>query len=232
MLTNKYTQGWATCSRQLASTVADIRKSLQELLHSLPRWRDETGAVARACTVQLLIAPASVLNKIQAAARYFHRILTLVRCIVSCKDLLYIGDLWSHTVWVQDRDPKAYQLYLQLPDGSTFFGSTPERLYVRTGSHIASEAVAATRPRGSPGDGWTCINAALASMSTRLLCIFPCQAAYSKLGDSAVAWSIRVKAGIHKPTAADCLLRAGFAHRAVRRLMIQSYALLQRHEAQ
>lgn len=53
---------------------------------------------------------------------------------------------------LQERDPKAYQVYLQMADGSTFFGSTPERLYVRSGNCIASEAVAATRPRGNPGD--------------------------------------------------------------------------------
>lgn len=29
---------------------------------------------------------------------------------------------------------------------------TPERLYVRSGPHVASEAVAGTRPRGAPGD--------------------------------------------------------------------------------
>jgi isochorismate synthase EntC len=29
---------------------------------------------------------------------------------------------------------------------------TPERLYVRSGRHVASEAVAGTRPRGAPGD--------------------------------------------------------------------------------
>lgn len=51
----------------------------------------------------------------------------------------------------QVRDPRAYQVYLQTLDGATFFGSTPERLYVRSGRNIASEAVAATRPRGLPG---------------------------------------------------------------------------------
>ena len=56
-----------------------------------------------------------------------------------------------HHAPLQERDPQAYQLYLRAPNGATFFGSTPERLYVRTGSTIASEAVAATRPRGPPG---------------------------------------------------------------------------------
>ncbi|GAX76586.1 hypothetical protein CEUSTIGMA_g4032.t1 [Chlamydomonas eustigma] len=60
---------------------------------------------------------------------------------------------------VQDKDPRAYQVYLgKLPGKggeigtSCFLASTPERLYVRTGRHVASEAVAATRPRGAEGD--------------------------------------------------------------------------------
>ncbi|KAK9805814.1 hypothetical protein WJX73_002942 [Symbiochloris irregularis] len=53
---------------------------------------------------------------------------------------------------LQERDPQAYQVYLRAADGATFFGSTPERLYVRTGSTIASEAVAATRARGPAGN--------------------------------------------------------------------------------
>ena len=52
---------------------------------------------------------------------------------------------------VQERDPRSYQIYLQLPDGTCFLGSTPEQLYIRSGSHVASEAVAATRPRGLAG---------------------------------------------------------------------------------
>lgn len=36
--------------------------------------------------------------------------------------------------------------------GSSFLSSTPERLYARTGRMVTSEAVAATRPRGPPGD--------------------------------------------------------------------------------
>ena len=52
---------------------------------------------------------------------------------------------------VQERDPRSYQIYLQLPDGTCFLGSTPEQLYIRSGSHVASEAVAATRPRGPAG---------------------------------------------------------------------------------
>ena len=53
---------------------------------------------------------------------------------------------------VQNRDPRAFQLLLQTPEGATFLGSTPELLYRRSGDRVASEAVAATRPRGPPGD--------------------------------------------------------------------------------
>ena len=53
---------------------------------------------------------------------------------------------------LQDRDPRAFQLMLQTPEGATFLGSTPELLYKRCGSRVASEAVAATRPRGPPGE--------------------------------------------------------------------------------
>jgi menaquinone-specific isochorismate synthase len=49
---------------------------------------------------------------------------------------------------LQEKDPNAYQFCLQLPDGSAFIGSTPERLFARKGLLVASEAVAATRPRG------------------------------------------------------------------------------------
>jgi isochorismate synthase / 2-succinyl-5-enolpyruvyl-6-hydroxy-3-cyclohexene-1-carboxylate synthase / 2-succinyl-6-hydroxy-2,4-cyclohexadiene-1-carboxylate synthase / o-succinylbenzoate synthase len=53
---------------------------------------------------------------------------------------------------LQDRDPRAYQVMLQLPSGTTFLASTPERLYARTGQDVASEAVAGTRARGPGGD--------------------------------------------------------------------------------
>jgi len=49
---------------------------------------------------------------------------------------------------LQDRDPKAYQALVALPSGETFLSSTPERLFVRNRAAVASEAVAATRPRG------------------------------------------------------------------------------------
>ena len=52
---------------------------------------------------------------------------------------------------VQERDPRSYQIMLQQPGGACFLGSTPEQLYTRTGPAVASEAVAATRPRGPPG---------------------------------------------------------------------------------
>lgn len=51
----------------------------------------------------------------------------------------------------QERDPRAYQLLVSDGAGSCFVGCTPERLYARTGRHVASEAVAGTRPRGPPG---------------------------------------------------------------------------------
>ncbi len=51
----------------------------------------------------------------------------------------------------QEKDPRAYQFSLQLPDGSSFLGSSPEQLYSRTAGSVASEAVAATRPRGPLG---------------------------------------------------------------------------------
>ena len=39
-----------------------------------------------------------------------------------------------------------------MPSGATFLGSTPECLYTRTGTAVASEAVAGTRARGAGGD--------------------------------------------------------------------------------
>lgn len=53
---------------------------------------------------------------------------------------------------IQERDPKAYQFMLGLPDGKVFLGCTPERLYARSGCHVVSEAVAGTRGRGPGGD--------------------------------------------------------------------------------
>ncbi|KAK9847737.1 hypothetical protein WJX84_001736 [Apatococcus fuscideae] len=53
---------------------------------------------------------------------------------------------------LQERDPRSYQLFIQLSSGATFFGITPENLYTKSGRSVASEAVAATRPRGPPGD--------------------------------------------------------------------------------
>ena len=63
---------------------------------------------------------------------------------------LLVGDCLS-VFCLQERDPRAYQLYLQLPGGAVFLGSTPEQLYSRTQRAVASEAVAATRPRGPQG---------------------------------------------------------------------------------
>ena len=46
---------------------------------------------------------------------------------------------------LQDQDRKGYQFCLLLGRDKAFFGSTPERLYARSGSRVVSEAVAATR---------------------------------------------------------------------------------------
>ncbi len=51
----------------------------------------------------------------------------------------------------QERDPRAYQAFLQVPGGAAFLACTPEQLFARTGRSVASEAVAATRARGPPG---------------------------------------------------------------------------------
>ena len=60
--------------------------------------------------------------------------------------------LMNFTCWcLQERNPRGYQYMLQLGTGAAFLGSSPEQLYARSGSHVASEAVAATRARGSPG---------------------------------------------------------------------------------
>lgn len=52
----------------------------------------------------------------------------------------------------QSRDPRCYQFALLPEPGTVFFGSSPEQLFARNGDAVASEAVAATRPRGAPGD--------------------------------------------------------------------------------
>ena len=63
---------------------------------------------------------------------------TATQCVGSCCE--------------QEKDPRAYQFCLQLSDGATFLGSSPEQLYSRTANNIASEAVAATRARGPLGE--------------------------------------------------------------------------------
>ena len=63
---------------------------------------------------------------------------------------------------LQERDPRSYQLFIQLSSGAAFFGITPENLYTKTGRSVASEAVAATRPRGPPG---TCALPSLAQQT-------------------------------------------------------------------
>lgn len=53
---------------------------------------------------------------------------------------------------LQEKDPKAYQFLMQMPNGQCFLGCTPERLYARSGQEVVSEAVAGTRGRGAGGD--------------------------------------------------------------------------------
>ena len=62
------------------------------------------------------------------------------------------ADPFSTLVALQERDPRAYQFCLQLPSGTAFFGSTPERLFCKTGHKVASESMAGTRPRAQPGN--------------------------------------------------------------------------------
>lgn len=50
---------------------------------------------------------------------------------------------------LQSRDPDAYQFVLRHPNGETFLGSTPERLFLSHGGRAVSEAVAGTRARGA-----------------------------------------------------------------------------------
>ncbi|KAL3698745.1 hypothetical protein R1sor_012821 [Riccia sorocarpa] len=58
-------------------------------------------------------------------------------------------DPFSLLACLQEKDPSAYQFAVQVPDGSAFIGSSPERLFARDGLLVASEAVAGTRARGS-----------------------------------------------------------------------------------
>lgn len=48
--------------------------------------------------------------------------------------------------------PRAYHFCFQPERGTAFIGATPERLYLRHGRHIESEALAGTRPRGKSPD--------------------------------------------------------------------------------
>lgn len=77
-------------------------------------------------------------------------LLAFYHSVASC------GDMTGRThhmfmLALQEKDPRSYQIMLQQPGGACFLGSTPEQLYTRTGPAVASEAVAATRPRGPPG---------------------------------------------------------------------------------
>lgn len=63
---------------------------------------------------------------------------------------------------------------MQQPSGACFLGSTPEQLYIRTESAVASEAVAATRPRGPPGHTHTLSTSASHALLYRgALCYTP-----------------------------------------------------------
>lgn len=47
---------------------------------------------------------------------------------------------------LQQRDAASYQFAMILPEGSAFVSATPERLYMRVGSSVSSEAVAGVSP--------------------------------------------------------------------------------------
>ncbi|XP_057856384.1 isochorismate synthase, chloroplastic isoform X3 [Cryptomeria japonica] len=49
---------------------------------------------------------------------------------------------------LQETNQNSYQFCFELPNLSAFIGSTPERLFYRSGSDVSSEAVAGTRARG------------------------------------------------------------------------------------
>lgn len=50
---------------------------------------------------------------------------------------------------LRQANPHAYHFLFQPQSGLTFIGGSPERLYRRLGRHVASEAVAGTRSRGT-----------------------------------------------------------------------------------
>jgi isochorismate synthase EntC len=53
---------------------------------------------------------------------------------------------------LQQSNASSYQVALVLPCGTAFIASPPERLYLRDGRAVSSEAVAGTRQRGRQGD--------------------------------------------------------------------------------
>lgn len=53
---------------------------------------------------------------------------------------------------LQQSNASSYQVALVLPCGAAFVASPPERLYLRDGRAVSSEAVAGTRRRGRQGD--------------------------------------------------------------------------------
>jgi menaquinone-specific isochorismate synthase len=64
----------------------------------------------------------------------------------------YASDAGSNPLVLFDRvragAPHCYHLYYQPTDDAAFMSATPERLFKLRGSHVLSEAVAGTRPRG------------------------------------------------------------------------------------
>lgn len=53
---------------------------------------------------------------------------------------------------LEEATPHSYHFYFQPEDGLAFVGASPERLYQRNGQHLATEALAGTRPRGTSSE--------------------------------------------------------------------------------
>ena len=83
---------------------------------------------------------------------------SLRKVVLARKTTLDVSELVSECELIQSlqrRDPDAYQFILTHPNGTSFIGSSPERLFKSNiiSRTIESEAVAGTRPRGSdPGE--------------------------------------------------------------------------------
>jgi isochorismate synthase / 2-succinyl-5-enolpyruvyl-6-hydroxy-3-cyclohexene-1-carboxylate synthase / 2-succinyl-6-hydroxy-2,4-cyclohexadiene-1-carboxylate synthase / o-succinylbenzoate synthase len=83
---------------------------------------------------------------------------SLRKVVLARKTTLDVSEFVSECELIeslQRRDPDAYQFILTHPSGTSFIGSSPERLFKSniTSRSVESEAVAGTRPRGSdPGE--------------------------------------------------------------------------------